>query len=161
MRDLRRELEKASDAERVSWKPKPGDVVVGTVLGYDVVETAYGPVNLLILEAEGEDGEPTGEEVAVWLSHKVLWEQVRKARPKAGDRVGIRRLQDNESKGYKRYKLSVDREAATGAGHGPNFDEPDPGKAAQARRTSPETAGDPDYSEFSPEALVSEDGLPF
>ena len=112
-RDLRAELEEYTAEHPTSWRPKPGSILVGTILRYDRGESAYGLRWIAVLKEE-----ETGDPVSVWLNHKVLLEEFRRKRPKPGERIGIRRLEDAE-KGYARYAVRVDRDEP----EVPNFDE--------------------------------------
>jgi hypothetical protein len=164
MRDLYRELNESSDALRESWKPNPGDLIAGTVQGYETAEGKFGPVTLLILAEEDESGKPTGSEVTVWLAHKVLWDEVRKLKPRIGERIGIRRLEDNATKGYARYRVIVDREDGQDSSFVPNFDEPDPVKTVGERSASTGSlAGDGSdgSNELEEPSVDNPDDLPF
>ena len=97
-----------------SWRPTPGSMLVGTVRRYDHAETAYGPRWICVLEDE------SGESVAVWLSHTVLLGEFKEKRPKPGERIGIRRL-DDAAKGYARYVVLV--EGREPEAEVPDFDE--------------------------------------
>ena len=109
-RDLNAELEDWQDEQPESWKPKPGDRIVGELVRYDRADAGYGPTWLAVLKvaATAQQGEHLA---AVWLSHKVLFEEFKRQRPQIGERVGIRQLSDAE-KGYKRYAVIVDRNGA-------------------------------------------------
>lgn len=109
MRDLDKELDEWRDIQPESWKPQPGDKIVGEVLRYDQAGSQYGPCWLVVLKiaANGDHGDLA----AVWLSHKVLLERFRALRPKPGERVAIKRLTDGEGShgNYARYAVIVDR----------------------------------------------------
>lgn len=109
-RDLRRELDEYPEALPVSWKPTPGAVLIGRLLCYDTAPNPYGgTATLAIIRPDDRDD---GGPVAVWLTHHVLMERFRTARPKPGERVGIRRLPDGEGGhgAYARYAVIVDRD---------------------------------------------------
>ena len=111
MRDLSSEL----DTETVhpeSWKPRPGDKLVGRLVRYDKARSRYGPCFLAVLDVSEESPQPITDPhlVAVWLSHAVLLEKFKDLRPAPGERLGIKRL-PNAAKGYARYVVKVDRPA--------------------------------------------------
>ena len=107
MRDLDQELEAYDPTPPESWKPRPGDKIVGEVIRYDNAEGAYGPCWVAVLKVPANQDH--GEYLAgVWLSHKVLFEKFRRLRPQRGEKIGIKRLPDAE-KGYARYAVVVDR----------------------------------------------------
>ncbi len=123
-----------------SWRPRPGSVLVGTVRRYDRAESAYGPRWICVLQEDESD-----ESVGVWLSHTVLLGEFKQKRPKPGERIGIRRL-DDSPKGYARYVLLVE-------GREPESEVPDFGSLG-------EEVGD--VAPEDREAVLSEaPGLPF
>ena len=81
------------------WKPKPGDLVVGTVRVIDIRATTYDPT-VPVLELET----PEGGRVDVWAFHTVLRNELKRLAVQVGDEVAIRRLEDS-AKGYKRYRV--------------------------------------------------------
>ncbi len=85
-----------------SWRPQPGNVLVGTVRRYDRAQSVYGPRWICVLQED-----ESGDSVGVWLSHTVLLGEFKDKRPKVGERIGIRRLDDSD-KGYARYVLLVE-----------------------------------------------------
>lgn len=89
MRDLERELREYQDIPPESWRPKPGDALVGKILRYEQVEGQYGPCWTVVVEVEPTEAHG-GYLVAVWLSHKVLLEKFKALRLKVGERIGIR-----------------------------------------------------------------------
>ncbi|MEJ5370251.1 MAG: hypothetical protein WHT08_18220 [Bryobacteraceae bacterium] len=103
MRDLKRELLEW-DGWPESWRPEPGDVLVGTVLRYDVGHTAYGPVRTCTVRTDD------GERVAIWLSSTVLLDLFKRERPQVGERIGLRYQGKHPEHGYHRYRLIVDRD---------------------------------------------------
>jgi len=109
-RDLAAELDSDTGAHPESWKPAPGDKLVGRVVRYDKAPGRYGPCVLAVLDVAGEGGKASQGPhlVAVWLAHKVLLELFKDLRPAPGEMVGIKRV-DDSGKGYARYLVKVDR----------------------------------------------------
>lgn len=102
--DFRNELDNFDGEYPESWIPKPGDMLVGKLARYSSGHTSYGEQLIAVIE-DDETQTPR----SVWLMHTVLHGEFKKLRPKPGERVGIKRLQDSE-KGYARYVVRVDRE---------------------------------------------------
>lgn len=105
MRDLERELLEW-DGWPESWRPEPGDVLVGRVAHYDRGVTPYGEVRTCVLE------EDNGQRWTVWLSSTVLLELFKRERPQVGERIGLKYLGKHPEHGYHRYRLIVDRAPA-------------------------------------------------
>jgi hypothetical protein len=78
-----------------AWKPIPGEILVGTVEGYDTWEGKYGTVKVTILRDE-----TAGGLVSVYLSLTVLLGEFTKLRPRIGEMIGIRYLGKDEDRGY-------------------------------------------------------------
>jgi hypothetical protein len=101
-RDLRAELEGEDGTYPEAWRPEVGEILVGELTGYDQGTTPYGPAVIARVVDEA-----TGETWSVWLIHHVLLDEFRKLRPKPGERVGLKRLEDADH--YRRYSVRVDR----------------------------------------------------
>ena len=126
-RDLRGELEDFIGEFPEAWKPKVGEVMVGSLLRYDSGTTSFGEHPIAVIQDERTD-----EARSVWLLHTVLRGEFEKKRPRPGERIGIKRLPDSE-KGYKRYVVRVDREEP----EIPNFQQfAPPGDVPPAERAS-------------------------
>jgi len=107
-RDLQRELDADNGVYPESWKPKPGDSITGVVVRYAKGPTPYGERWIVVLRVAPT--ETHGEYLAgVWLSHKVLVDLFKRMRPKKGEAVAIKRLEDNADPHYARYVVKVDR----------------------------------------------------
>jgi hypothetical protein len=107
MKNLRDELDNWNGWPE-AWRPEPGDILVGRIDAYDVGHTNYGPVRTVLLTQED-----TGERVSVWLSSTVLLNLFEQHKPKPGERIGLKYLGKDETKGYHRYRLVVDRPDTT------------------------------------------------
>lgn len=97
--DLRRRVEELEDEPATSWRPKPGDVLVGEVVDLDTRSTEFDPAVPVVTLHTDE-----GERVAVWAFHTVLRSELVKIRPELGDWLAVKRLPDSD-KGYKRYRV--------------------------------------------------------
>ncbi|MFC1530668.1 hypothetical protein ACFL5T_00180 [Gemmatimonadota bacterium] len=160
--NLYEKINATPDALPVSWKPQDGDVIVGTVAGYQQGEGVYGPVTILLLDEEDREGKPTGDRVSVWLVHTMLWGEVRRLRPKPGERLAIRRLSDNPNKSYKRYTVLVDRQNDQSTSWTPDWEKSDPALAAGLRSNGSGPADSPDpESGFGDDLSDAVDDLPF
>jgi len=107
-RDLRAELEGWQDERPRAWVADVGQVLVGELVRYSRGEGQYGPAHIAQVREE-----KTGELRAVWLLHRVLLDEFKRLRPKPGERLGIRRLEDggeNSKRPYRRFALVLDRD---------------------------------------------------
>jgi hypothetical protein len=105
--DFRRRVNELSDEPATSWRPKPGDVLVGTLLDIDLRSTKFDESGRTPVLTIRED--ETGELIECWALHTVLRGELAKRRPQVGERIAVRRLTDS-GQGYKRYKVLVDRD---------------------------------------------------
>jgi hypothetical protein len=65
--------------------------------------TKFGPCAVAVIAPD--DG---SEVFSVWLTAKVLFEEFKRLRPRPGERVGIRRLDDADH--FQRWAVEVDRD---------------------------------------------------
>jgi hypothetical protein len=86
--------------------PQPGDSVVGTVESIESRDTRYASgVPVLTVSDEA-----TGERIDVWALHTVLVGELKKKKPKIGERIAIKRLADAAPPAkYARYSVILDR----------------------------------------------------
>lgn len=100
-----------------SWRPDDAKAegvhdnpLIGKFVGMDQGSTAYGPCWIMTVEKEG------GEEVAVWLFHEVLKNELARVRPKPGETLGIKYVGKTKPKGggnpFHNYRVKVDRETS-------------------------------------------------
>jgi len=108
--DFERSLAKEDGTFPESWMSQPGDWISGVVVRYQRGETKFGSCWIAVLECRNDEGQPY--HLGIWLAHTVLLDQFKQQRPKRGERVGIKRLRDHETKNYARYIVRVDRPAA-------------------------------------------------
>ncbi len=137
-RDLRRELDEFDGTYPTTLKLAPGDIFVGEVVRFETGPTSYGPQPIMVCIDE-----KTGEECSIWLLHTVLRNEIEKQKPRSGERIGLKRLPDHETKGYARWVLRVDRDGADGlaSGEPPDFSRFAP--ADDAANLAPESQSAP------------------
>ena len=106
--NLRARAQGYRDEMPESWRPGEGEVLVGTVEGYERVETNFGPCATARVRDE-EDGTLW----TIWLSPVALVAEFQRVRPAIGERIAVRRLSDGCNSGgtaFKRFRLFVERE---------------------------------------------------
>lgn len=90
-----------------SWIPNDaGDSIVGEFQRLDVGPTAYGPASIAVLRTR------EGREQGVWLLATALKSQFARARPTAGELVGVRYLGKRKGASgheYQDFRVVVDR----------------------------------------------------
>lgn len=120
--------EKLEQGFAPGWRPDDTDAdgvaanpVFGTFARMEKAQTSFGPCWIMILAGVTDaDGEPVktnaGEvtdELSVWLLHTVLVNECARAKPKPGERVGIKYLGKQKPSGggnsFHAYRVKVDR----------------------------------------------------
>jgi len=100
--EIKKKLEEEAQAQRellpIFEFKKEGDTLIGKVLSIRQVNTRVGPRKLLEIRTSQGD-------FAVWLSHKVLEEEIARKEVKPGDFIGIKFL--GRMKGKRYYLYSV------------------------------------------------------
>ncbi len=94
-----------------SWRPDEGgednpNPLIGTFVGMHSATTSYGPCWVATVRLED------GSERAVWLLHTVLRNEMSRARPQSGERIGIKyhgKIATNGGNDYASYRVKVDR----------------------------------------------------
>lgn len=107
-RDLHRALDEAPEDDARTWKAEIGDEIVGDIVQRDQVANKFKPdlpSERLIVHTDDD------EHFTIYCHHIVLLTKVQKLNPQVGDRIAIRRLDDDPDKKYARYKVVVDRAA--------------------------------------------------
>ena len=105
---LRERLDQHEGDSVPYWDPEVGDVVIGTIVAIEVRTAPHsGRTPVLTIQDE-----ISGGLIDVWALHTVLRSELKKLRPKKGDRIGIKRLPDAD-KGYRRFVVKTDGEPAT------------------------------------------------
>jgi hypothetical protein len=104
MADLKDELE-AERREKEwaeTWKPdEPGDMLIGTLEGYDEATTDFGTYTVAHIRDEG------GVLRGLWLMHSVLQDEWSDAGPEPGERVGVQYLGKRSGSDYEYHMWAV------------------------------------------------------
>lgn len=96
-----------------AWRPDQGgednpNPLIGTFVDMTSASTAYGPCWVATVRLED------GSERAVWLMHTVLRNEMARAKPKPGEKIGIKyhgKISTNGGQDYVGYRVKVDRPA--------------------------------------------------
>ena len=102
--ELRQERREKEWAE--TWTPdEPGDMLIGTLTGYDEAETDFGTYT--VAHIRDEEGVLRG----LWLMHSVLQDEWSEADPGRGERVGVQYLgkRSGSDFDYHMWTVKVDR----------------------------------------------------
>jgi hypothetical protein len=144
-----------------AWRfERDGATIIGEVVGFSEYDAGWGPYPILTLRLSD------GSERAVHAQREVLQQELAKARPCVGERLGIKYLGQPEGKKYHRYLVRVDRpEGATfdwgryveGAPEEPPAVAESPRAPAPAAAAAP--VGDPGPTE--PAAGAGDEDIPF
>jgi hypothetical protein len=117
MSNLKDELEQERREKEwaETWEPDgPGDMLIGTLEGYDTATTTYGEYR--VAHIRDEEGVLRG----LWLMHSVLQDEWGEAapdgEPQVGDRVGVQYLgqRSGENFDYHMWTVKVDRSEERG-----------------------------------------------
>lgn len=108
MSDLKDELEQERREKEwaETWKPQaPGDMLVGTLEGYDQATTDFGTYR--VAHIRDEEGVLRG----LWLMHNVLQDEWEEAAPEIGERVGVQYhgKRSGENYDYHMWAAKVER----------------------------------------------------
>lgn len=146
-RDLKAELDGDGPDRPPSWEHEPGDVLIGTIVRYEQAETKRGLSPIMVVRDD------EGAVFAVWLTPTVLMSELRKLRPKPGERIGLKRLEDHE-KGYQMWRVVLDRPEGAYSPWGE-------GNNTRATPESPKQQEPPATPPRPPRREVTEDEIPF
>ena len=152
MPDLKDELERERREKEwaETWKPsEPGDMLIGTLTGYDEAETDFGTYT--VAQIRDEEGVLRG----LWLMHSVLQDEWAEANPGRGERVGVQYLgkRSGSDFDYHVWTVKVDRpeEQPAGSNGSPQEstgnDRPPQESRSEAANGAPEFEGDELYTE--------------
>ncbi len=98
------EMAQLADDYAQAWRfETDGPLIIGVVISFSEWDAGWGTYPILGLRLAD------GTERAVHCQHEVLQRELSKARPRIGERVGIKWLGTPEDKSYHRYRVRVDR----------------------------------------------------
>ncbi len=136
------------------WKPKAGEMVCGEIVTLEPVVGEFGPVMVCTIADE-----EAREDIAVWISPKVLRDRFQMLQPKVGERIAIKALTEGKGertgRSYKRFEVRMDRtpEAQRDFEYGGSVD-----PAGEARE---KLLAEADKYEGTDARVEHEDELPF
>ncbi len=85
-----------------TWKPDPGDQLVGVVVAVTTRTNDYGVYPVVAVEADGVEWEFHGY-------HTVARLELERQNPQPGDQIGIRYLGKPDGKPYEQYRVIVEQ----------------------------------------------------
>lgn len=118
----------------------------GSFLRMESATTSFGPCWVMVLDQHAEGAPASGEEVAVWLLHTVLQNELARAKPKPGEELAIKYLGKQKPAGggnpFHSYRVKVDRPTSEAfdwnkIGDG-EFDEPVAAEPAASAQLGPD-----------------------
>jgi len=134
----------------VAWRPdkEDADTLIGEVVSVDLGTSDYGTYPLIVVRSDD------GTEKAFHASHTVARNELKRARPQVGQRIGIKYLgkqtaaEGSKYGSYIGYRVEMERAAGTEFNWDKVDAEPDPQPAFQTSEPAtvnvPEGAGDDD-----------------
>jgi hypothetical protein len=87
-----------------TWRPQPGEVLVGVIDRYTISETPQGLVRAVMVTEER-----TGERVCLRLASTSLLALFAQSQPHPGERIDVRYRWHAPDQAYQRWRLCVDR----------------------------------------------------
>jgi hypothetical protein len=87
-----------------TWRPQPGEVLVGVIDRYTISETPQGIVRTVIVTEER-----TGEQVCLRLASTSLLALFAQSQPHPGERIDVRYRWHAPDHSYQRWRLLMDR----------------------------------------------------
>ena len=87
-----------------TWRPQPGEVLVGVIDRYTISATPQGPVRTVIVIEER-----TGAPVCLRLASTSLLARFAQSQPQPGERIDVRYRWHTPDHGYQRWRLLLDR----------------------------------------------------
>ena len=86
------DTEKEAAPPAPTWSPEIGDELRGTFLGLVTVTGRHEkPHQIAIIE------DLSGTRYSIWCSSKMLWPEMKRADPRPGEAITIRRLEDRDT----------------------------------------------------------------
>jgi hypothetical protein len=87
-----------------TWRPQPGEVLVGVIDGYTISDTPHGLVRTVIVIEER-----TGAPVCLRLASTSLLALFAQSQPHPGERIDVRYRWHTPDHSYQRWRLLIDR----------------------------------------------------
>jgi hypothetical protein len=87
-----------------TWRPQPGEVLVGVIDRYTISATPQGLVRTVIVIEER-----TGEQVCLRLASTSLLALFAQSQPQPGERIDVRYRWKASDHAYQRWRLLIDR----------------------------------------------------
>lgn len=135
------------------WRPKPGDKLIGAVIGLDNRDGEYGEYPIVSVRTDD------GQDFAFHAYHTVARSELEKLQPKLGDRIGIAYHGPHPTKGYERYRIIIVRRAGEVAtDDAPPTPEPEQVPPGEQDATPPD---EPTPEQGADEPTEDDDGIPF
>jgi hypothetical protein len=97
-------LDERLDSFAEPWKPAPGDRLVGEVTDLSERENEYGSYPIVTVRTN------SGDEFAFHAFRTVAKNELAKARPQVGDKIGIAYHGKPAGKDYELYRVIVERD---------------------------------------------------
>jgi len=92
------------DDELPTWRPQPGEVLVGVIDRYTIRHTPQGLVRAVIVTQA-----QTSEQVCLRLASTSLLALFAQSQPQPGERIDVRYRWHAPDHGYQRWRLLMDR----------------------------------------------------
>ncbi len=118
---MREKVEAASGEFPAIWKPRPGDILEGSLVRYEPFKgnKKATPCDVAVIH---DDEAKT--EVSLFLRNVVLVRLFKKWRPEPGEYVCLRYIGEASDGKTKLYELAVDRDESKAKPYMPTFDTP-------------------------------------
>jgi hypothetical protein len=97
------------DREPQSWRPEPGDKLIGELVDVDERDGGYGTYPILVIRDDD------GAEWSWHVLHAVARGEIGRQQPNIGDRLGVKyvgKVEGRDGQEYHSWKVRVDRPAA-------------------------------------------------
>lgn len=152
------QLEHATEHAQAWRFDVDGPLIIGHVVGFGEFDAGWGPYPIVTLRLAD------GSERSVHCQREVLSQELAKARPQVGERLGIKWLGQPEGKKYHRYVVRVDRVAGSTIDWGRYVEgapEEQPAVAESPLPPAPAYAPVGDPGPMEPAAGAGDDDIPF
>jgi hypothetical protein len=151
--EFEQSMEIADDYAKAWRFDQDGPLIVGHVIGFGEFDAGWGPYPIITLR------QADGGERSVHCQREVLARELAKARPRIGERIGIKWLGQPDGKSYHRYVVRIDRpqgDTLDWSRYVPGVEDTTPAAAAPAPAGRPAANGAP-----AAPAPVADEDIPF